>query len=98
MSFALPIKRLKETSHLLAFYHPTPAYPVHILIVPKKEIRSLAGLGEEDAGFMVELFATVQDLVKELGLEGRGYRLIINGGAYQDFPLLHAHLVSGDPL
>jgi len=36
----------------------------------------------------------VQDLVGQLGLES--YRLIVNGGKYQDFPYLHFHLVSDD--
>jgi diadenosine tetraphosphate (Ap4A) HIT family hydrolase len=47
-----------------------------------------------DADFLLDLVQTVQSLVKELNLESRGYRLITNGGAYQDVPHLHFHLVS----
>jgi len=40
------------------------------------------------------MFATVKCLVKEFELDDGGYRLIVNGGAYQDFPQLHFHLIS----
>jgi diadenosine tetraphosphate (Ap4A) HIT family hydrolase len=45
--------------------------------------------------FLPDLFTTVRKLVEELGLEQKGYRLIVNGGEYQEFPQLHFHLVSG---
>jgi histidine triad (HIT) family protein len=96
MSFALPVQRLRETPTLLAFHHPQPAYPVHILLVPRRAVASLAELDPVlDASFLVDLFAAVQSLVAEFRLEQSGYRLIVNGGEYQDFPYLHFHLVSG---
>jgi histidine triad (HIT) family protein len=95
MSFALPAQRLRETGTLLAFHHPQPAYPVHILLVPRREIPSLAELDPLlDAPFLADLFAAVQSLVAELHLEQAGYRLIVNGGKFQDFPYLHFHLIS----
>lgn len=94
MSFAIPVQRLRETRNLIAFYHPQPTYPVHILLVPKKALAGLSALTSADAPFLVDLFQTVQDLVQELGLESGGYRLIVNGGRYQDVPQLHFHLVS----
>src|SRR5678816_2826121 len=97
MSFAIPVQRLHETATLIAFHHPKPSYPVHILIVPKRSLGSLSDLTADDADFTTDLFATVQHLVKELGLETRGYRLICNGGAYQDVPQFHFHLVSDIP-
>lgn len=94
MSFALPVQRLRETATLLAFYHPSPSYPVHILLVPKRAYASLLDLPPEDFDFQRDLLMTVQSLVRELGLEDCGYRLIANGGAYQDVPMLHFHLIS----
>ena len=96
MSFILPVERLRETPTLFAFYHPQPAYPVHILLVPRQAIASLMELDPaQDAAFLADLFASVQSLVAELHLEQAGYRLIVNGGEYQDFPYLHFHLISG---
>ncbi len=95
MSFALPLDRLRETSTLLAFTHPRPAYPLHILLVPKKPIATLADLDPTaDSDFLTDLYATVQGLVEQFQLAQGGYRLIVNGGKYQDFPYLHFHLVS----
>jgi histidine triad (HIT) family protein len=94
MSFAIPVQRLRETPTLLAFHHPRPSYPVHILLVPKKALADLAALTPADADFMVDLFATAQSLVTEFGLEPGGYRLITNGGPYQVVPQLHFHLIA----
>lgn len=94
MSFAIPLKRLRETPTLLAFRHPSPSYPVHILLVPKRAYASLLELPPEDADFLRDLFDTVQSLVRELGLEKTGYRLVANGGAFQDVPVLHFHLIA----
>ncbi len=94
MSFAIPVQRLRETATLMAFYHPSPSYPVHILLVPKRPYASLLDLPPEDADFTRDLFAAVQGLVLELGLEARGYRLVANGGPNQDAPILHFHLIS----
>jgi histidine triad (HIT) family protein len=94
MSFVIPVQRLRETRTLIAFYHPKPSYPLHILLVPKKAIGSLTDLTQADCDFMAELFQTVQGLIAELNLEEVGYRFIVNGGKYQDVAQLHFHLVS----
>ncbi len=95
MNFALPVHRLRETQTLLAFHHPQPAYPLHILLVPRRAISSLAELDPaQDALFLADLFTTVQSLVAEFSLDQAGYRLIVNGGEYQDLPYLHFHLIS----
>ena len=98
MSFAIPVNRLYESKALLAFHHPRPSYPIHILLVPKKAIRSFSDLQSEDDGFLIEVFRTTQKLIKELDLATSGYRLIVNGGKFQDVPQLHFHLVSGESL
>ena len=92
MSFAIPVQRLRETGTLMAFHHPNPSYAFHILIVPKKSVESLIQLDSTDSAFLTDLYATVQSLVEEFHLAG--YRLIVNGGEYQDFPQLHFHLIS----
>jgi histidine triad (HIT) family protein len=94
MSFAIPARRLRETDSLIAFYHPAPAYPVHILIVPRRAYRSLLDVPPDDLEFQRDLFVVTQSLVRELGLDQGGYRLIANGGSYQDTPVLHFHLIA----
>ena len=94
MSFAIPVKKLRQTATLLAFYHPHPAYPVHILIVPKRAIADLGDLDESDQEFLLDLVLVVQSLVDEFNLKETGYRLVSNGGKYQEIPQLHFHLIS----
>ncbi|NWF70582.1 MAG: HIT domain-containing protein [Chloroflexi bacterium] len=96
MSSLIPLHRLRETRTLLAFHHPKPSYDLHILIVPKRALPALTDLSAADSDFMIDLFSITQSLVEEFGLLETGYRLIANGGKYQDLPHLHFHLVSGD--
>ena len=92
LSFAIPVRRLRETETLMAFYHPKPAYPFHVLLVPKKAVLSLTEFDPTETVFLSDLYSTVQTLVDEFQLPA--YRLIVNGGEYQDFPQLHFHLIS----
>jgi histidine triad (HIT) family protein len=89
--FLLPVDRLRETPNLLAFHHPHPSYPFHVIIVPRRAIASFADLDPADS-FLAELVAVVHFLVEEFHLPP--YRLIVNGGEYQEFPHLHFHLIS----
>ncbi len=89
--FAIPVKRLRETNSLLAFFHPRPDYPFHVVIIPKEAVRSLTDFDPADP-FLADLVATAQSLVAEYHLPA--YRLIVNGGEYQEFPHLHFHLTS----
>ena len=91
LPFAIPVERLRETDSLMAFFHPRPDYPFHVIFVPKKAIRSLADLDPADP-FLADLVSAVQSLVEEYHLPA--YQLIVNGGEYQEFPHLHFHLIS----
>ncbi|MCL4261161.1 MAG: HIT domain-containing protein [Anaerolineales bacterium] len=94
MSFAIPVTKLRETETLMAFHHPKPSYPFHVLLVPKRAVKSLMEFDSTDSAFLTDLYSTVQSLVKEFHLTA--YRLIVNGGEHQDFPQLHFHLISED--
>ncbi|GAB4268121.1 MAG: histidine triad nucleotide-binding protein [Candidatus Promineifilaceae bacterium] len=90
----LPLKHLRETATLVAFYHPQPVYETHILLVPKRPYSNLMALDTTDTAFLHDLIQTVQSLVQELGLAQGGYRLVVNGGTFQDVPYLHFHLIA----
>jgi histidine triad (HIT) family protein len=94
MSFLIPGETLHETELLVAFDHPSPSYPSHILIVPKKKYASLMQLDSDDTQFMQDLITCVQTLVRELGLEDERYRLVVNGGKAQEVDHLHFHLIA----
>ena len=93
MSFAIPAKRLRETKTLIAFHHPQPSHSFHVLLVPKRSFSSLPDVPHDATDFMHDLIMTVQDLVREHHLESCGHRLIANGGAHQDIPHWHFHLI-----
>lgn len=93
-SWMLPIQRLRETTTLIAFYHPQPTYPFHVLLVPKHNLPGLENLSEADIDFIADIYNTVQSLVSEFKLDKIGYQLITNGGKYQEVAQLHFHLVS----
>lgn len=94
MAWAIPLERLHESPTLLAFHHPSPSYRFHILIVPKRAYPNLMSLNVDDSALLHDVFFTVQKLVRQFQLEQGAYRLICNGGTYQDVPLLHFHLIS----
>lgn len=90
----LPVERLYENDHWVAFQHPQPEYALHILIVPKKAVPSLAAAALEPPERFAALFEAVQTLIGRYHLEDFGYRLITNGGPNQTIPQWHWHLVS----
>jgi histidine triad (HIT) family protein len=95
MNRFLPVERLFETDQLIAFRHPHPAYPFHVLLVPKRGYKDIFDLPVDSSDFFRDLVTAVKFLVREFHLED-GFRLITNGGTYQDIPLLHFHLVAGE--
>ena len=95
-SFTIPGDKLIETDSVLAFHHPSPSYPLHILIVPKARLRSITDLPSPDLVFESSLFTAVNELVQRFNLHKYGYRLIANGGSAQEVIHLHFHLISED--
>lgn len=92
-SSLLPLPILAENESLLAFHHPRPGYPVHVLILPKRAYQDLLSVPSQDADLFIDLLGVVQQLILDLGLEQSSYRLIVNGGQAQDVKHLHFHLV-----
>jgi histidine triad (HIT) family protein len=96
MNDKLPIKQLFETNDWLVFPHPSPAYRVHVLIIPKSAASSLVEMSPAQSLFLAEIPGIVHQLVELFQLNLEGYRLITNGGAYQEVKILHFHFVAGE--
>lgn len=94
MHHLLPVQRLYETDRVLAFHHPQPSHRLHVLIVPKLMIESVLALTSEHGPVLQDVFTAAQAVVKQFGLEQSGFRLVVNGGAYQDVMQVHWHLVA----
>lgn len=94
MSDLIPVNRIYETELVMAFHHPKPSHRTHILIVPKRALRSILAIDETHAAILQDVIAVAQHVVRELALEPKGFRLTVNGGAYQDVAQVHWHLIS----
>jgi len=91
-----PAKIIYEDDHCLAFHDVNPQAPVHVLVIPKKEIASTNQLTEDDAGLLGHIYGVIRKLAKELGLEN-GYRVVTNCGkdGGQTVYHLHFHILGG---
>lgn len=95
----LPSKKVFENERILAIEDLHPVAPVHILIMPKKEIPDLQSVKPEDFALLGEIVEVAQKIAKERGIL-EGYRLLTNNGkgAGQTIFHLHFHLIGGRPL
>jgi histidine triad (HIT) family protein len=95
----IPCQKVFENDRILAFKDINPVAPVHILIIPKKEIRDLQSIQKEDLPLVGEMVAVAQQLAEEFGVSD-GYRLITNNGAPsgQQVFHFHFHLIGGRQL
>ncbi|MEP1097120.1 MAG: histidine triad nucleotide-binding protein [Cyclobacteriaceae bacterium] len=96
----LPATIVYEDEDVIAFVPLRLQAPVHLLIVPKKEISTINDITEEDALVLGKLFLVAKKLAKEKGIAETGYRLAmnINEDAGQSVFHLHMHLLGGEKL
>ena len=92
----IPARKVYEDDEILAFHDIHPARPVHLLVIPKRHITSLATATEADAPVLGRILAIANRLATEQGSPD-GFRLIINTGhiGHQEVQHLHAHIVGG---
>lgn len=92
----IPAKLLHDDPHCIAFHDVAPQAPVHFLVIPKKEIRNIDDLSDQDQLLMGHLLLTIRNLAKQLKLHD-GYRVISNCGANagQTVYHLHFHVLAG---
>ena len=81
-----------ETDKTLVFKHPRPKFNIHYLFVPKKDIKNIGGLCEEDNEYLLDLFAAITTIINKDGITN--YRLLSNGPEKQDVAYLHFHLTA----
>lgn len=96
----IPADIVYEDDLCLAFRDVSPQAPTHILIIPKKEIRSLADVSDEDKELLGHLMLMTSQLAGKMGLHETGFRTTINtgeGGGQTVFHL-HIHLMGGRSL
>lgn len=99
ISGAIPSDKVFENERIIAFKDIHPVAPIHILIVPKKQIVGLQSVKPEDLSLMGEIVQVAQKLAEQYQITD-GYRLLTNNGslAGQTIFHLHFHLIGGRQL
>jgi len=93
----IPAAIVYEDDECIAFRDIDPKAPVHILLVPKKEIPSLAQVTENDKTLLGHLMVKASEIAKAEGISDSGYRVVVNtnkeGG--QEVYHIHMHILGG---
>jgi histidine triad (HIT) family protein len=92
----IPCEVVYQDDSVFAFKDIYPKAPVHVLIIPKKHINSLADINTAELPLAAHMLETVNKVAKQMGT-GKGYKLVINTGAEggQAVMHLHMHLLGG---
>ncbi|HTS67359.1 MAG TPA: histidine triad nucleotide-binding protein [Terriglobia bacterium] len=92
-----PAKIVHEDELAVAIEDIHPQAPVHLLVLPRKHLLSLKEALPDDETLLGHLLLVAAQLARERGLESRGYRTVINNGAWagQSVFHLHVHVLGG---
>lgn len=91
----IPATRVAESTHAIAFRDITPQAPVHVLVVPRNHVASLADA--TDGVMLGDVLLLAARVAREAGLDEGGYRVVLNTGddGGQSVHHLHAHVLGG---
>jgi len=96
----IPSDIVYQDDQVTAFRDIAPQAPVHILIVPNKEIPTVNDVTPEDEQMVGHMFTVAKSIAEKEGVDESGYRLLVNCNrdANQEVFHLHMHLFGGRPL
>ena len=92
--------KIYENEHIIAFNDIDPKAPIHILVIPKKHIRSINELNSSDINLAGEIILAAKKIAKDQGVDSKGFRVVFNtnddGG--QTVYHIHMHIMGGRQL
>ena len=96
----IPSSKVYEDEEILAFNDINPAAPIHVLVIPKKHITSLADMEDGDEKVVGKIYKVINQIAETQGFKENGYRVIVNCGkdGGQEVGHLHFHLLAGKQL
>jgi histidine triad (HIT) family protein len=92
LSGRTPVTVVAETDTVLAFEHTRPSYPVHIVVVPKEHVPSLADLGDGGPALLTDVMMVAGQVAARVTAEYGACAVITNLGHYQESKHLHIHV------
>lgn len=92
----IPADIVYEDEHCMAFRDVSPQAPIHILLIPKKEIENIAAVTTDDVTLLGHMMNSISTIAGQVGLEN-GYRVVANcgGDGGQSVDHLHFHILGG---
>ena len=96
----IPSTKVYEDDEVLAFNDINPAAPIHILVIPKKHIKSLLEIDKEDEKLIGKIYRIINQIAEKQNFDQNGFRVIVNCGKNggQEVEHLHFHLLAGKEL
>ena len=96
----IPADIVYEDDDVIAFKDIAPVAPIHVLVVPKKEISTINDISDEDALLIGKVYKVIGKLAKEFGIDKDGYRVGSNCNEHggQTVFHIHFHLIGGKQL
>jgi histidine triad (HIT) family protein len=93
----IPADVVRESDRVLAFRDVNPQAPVHLLLIPKEHVESIADVAEHHADTLADIMIAAAQLARAEGVDDSGWRLVTNVGADggQTVFHLHFHLLGG---
>lgn len=95
----IPSRIVHEDADVVAFEDISPQAPVHVLVIPRRHVESLAAAGPGEAELLGKLIGVANRIAATRGVAESGYRVVSNIGrdAQQSVPHLHLHVLGGRP-
>lgn len=96
----VPVEKIYEDEHVVAFKDISPQAPVHALVIPKRSVENVLALTPADRELAGAVLLAAAEVARRLGVAESGVRVVFNAGrdAGQSVPHLHAHVLGGRPL
>jgi histidine triad (HIT) family protein len=97
---ATPARVLFANEEVVAFHDIAPRAPVHVLVIPRRHIASLASATEGETEILGKLLLAAAEVARRTGIAETGYRVVTNtgSGAGQSVFHLHVHILGGRPM
>ncbi len=88
----IPADILFEDDEVLAFKDVSPQAPVHFLVIPKIQIKTLNDIEESQAALIGKMTLTAQKVAQAQGIADDGYRVVMNCNEYGGQTVYHIHM------